>query len=199
MCRSSRGPAGKMCDVVRAASGHLPAHGWRGLLVAAGLVMAVALTAAGCSQPAANGAVVQCGTANVHASGGGHDVEIPEGGTATLTLPIGETVRVSGSGACGASIRLAAQVPGASPERFDQIQSLTYTVSTPTTKIAVLWTPCVPPASGPAPACPLTQYGILVLHSPGSADVPLTCGCSASEPRRHVHPGTRACGPAVRE
>jgi hypothetical protein len=165
-----RGPSGTMCDVVRAASGHLPAHGWRGLLVTAGLVMAVALTAAGCSQPAANGAVVQCGTANGHASGGGHDVEIPEGGTATLTLPIGETVRVSGSGACGArgaSIRLAAQVPGASPDRFDQIQSLTYTVSTPTTKIAVLWTPCMPPASGPAPACPLTQYGMLVLHSPG--------------------------------
>ena len=121
----------------------------------------------------ANRAVVRCCTANVQASGGGHDVEIPEGGTAILTLPIGATVHVSGSGACGAcgacgaSIRLAAQVPGASPKRFDQTQSLTYTVSTPTTKIAVLWTPCVPPASGPAPACPLTQYGMLVLHSPG--------------------------------
>jgi hypothetical protein len=109
--------AGTMGDVVGAASRHLPAHGWRGLLVTAGLVMAVALTAAGCSQPAANGAVVQRGTANVHASGGGHDVEVPEVGTETLTLPIGETVRVSGSGA--------------------------------------------------APACPLTQYGMLVLHSPG--------------------------------
>lgn len=156
-----------VCDVVRTASGHLPAHGGRRLLATAGLVMTVALTSAGCAQPAANGAVAECRTANVHASGNGSDVEIPEGGTATLALPIGETVHVSGSGACGASIRLAALVPGASPERFDQIQSLTYTVSTPTTKIAVLWTPCVPPSSGPAPACPLTEYGMLVLHSPG--------------------------------
>jgi len=130
------------------------------------MLAAVLFASVGCTTVTAGGPadVFGCSNLTVQAVAGDRHVPVRQSETATLTTRTGVAVHLIATGNCSSNVSLYAPLLGQGQLRYAKAESYTPT-EVGTKLLMVLWVPCNPPASGPAPACPLVEYGQVAVRS----------------------------------